>query len=83
VLIVDDDGVGIPVDRRTEVFERFSRLDESRSGSGRSGLGLAIVADIVERHEGTVTIDQAPIGGGRFIVELPAAAGIHPDVTSS
>ena len=70
-LVVADDGPGIPVDRRSEVFERFSRLDESRTGqAGRAGLGLAIVHDIVTRHGGTVTVDDAVGGGARFVVTL-------------
>ena len=73
-LAVSDDGPGIPADRRAEVFERFSRLDAARStGAGRVGLGLAIVHDIVARHGGTVTVDDGPAGGARFVVELPTA----------
>ncbi len=73
VLVVADDGPGIPADRRDDVFERFARLDEARSGrTGRAGLGLAIVHDIVERHGGTVTVDDAPGGGARFVVVLPS-----------
>jgi len=72
-LIVVDDGPGIPPERRAEVFERFARLDEARQGGGRAGLGLAIVADIVTRHGGAVTIDDAPNGGARFVVTLPLA----------
>ena len=56
-LRVADDGSGIPVAERERVFERFVRLDESRSrDSGGSGLGLAIVASIVAAHGGTVAI---------------------------
>lgn len=70
-LAVSDDGPGIPTDRRADIFERFSRLDEARTGgAGRAGLGLAIVHDIVTRHGGTVTVDDAP-GGARFVVALP------------
>jgi len=72
-LIVVDDGPDIPLERRTVVFERFARLDEARTGGGRAGLGLAIVADIVARHDGTVCIDDAPNGGARFVVTLPSS----------
>jgi signal transduction histidine kinase len=72
VVRVDDDGPGIPADDRARVFDRFTRLDESRSsGTGGAGLGLAITRDVVSRHGGTVTIDDAPLGGARFELRLP------------
>jgi len=76
-LSVDDDGPGIPEDQRDRVFERFVRLDEARvRDAGGSGLGLAIVKDIVSAHGGTVTVSPAAaLGGARFVVRLPAAAG--------
>jgi signal transduction histidine kinase len=75
-LVVSDDGPGIPPQDRQRALERFTRLDESRSGgAGRSGLGLAIVDDIVTRHGGTTTIDDAPGGGARVTVKLPARRG--------
>lgn len=73
-LLVDDDGPGIPSEDRQRVFERFVRLDESRTQrSGGTGLGLSIAADIVSAHGGTIEIDEAPIGGARVRVTLPAA----------
>ncbi|MFO7590073.1 MAG: HAMP domain-containing sensor histidine kinase [Acidimicrobiia bacterium] len=75
VLIVDDDGPGVPVPERERVFERFTRLDEGRSrDAGGVGLGLAMVRAIAERHGGHVAIEDAPIGGARFVVRLPAAS---------
>ncbi|MET0324172.1 MAG: ATP-binding protein [Ilumatobacteraceae bacterium] len=74
-LVIADDGPGIPPDRSTEIFERFARLDESRTGSsGGTGLGLAIVRDIVRRHGGEVVVDAAPAGGARFTITLPLDA---------
>lgn len=74
VLTVDDDGPGIAPDQRAQVFDRFRRLDESRSrDTGGSGLGLAIVAGIVADHGGTVQIGQAELGGARFQVSVPRA----------
>ncbi len=79
-LIVDDDGPGIAPEDRDRVFERFTRLDEGRArDAGGMGLGLALVKATVERHRGTVTIDESPLGGARFIVELPAALASDPD----
>ncbi|MCJ7436670.1 MAG: HAMP domain-containing histidine kinase [Acidimicrobiia bacterium] len=73
VLTVDDDGPGISVADRERVFERFTRLDEGRSrDAGGVGLGLAMVQAIVERHGGSVSVDDAPLGGARFVVRLPA-----------
>lgn len=73
-LVVTDDGPGIPPEHREEVFKRFSRLDEARSrDAGGAGLGLAIVHDIVVRHAGTVTVQEAATGGARFVVNLPRA----------
>ena len=74
VLRVDDDGPGIPLEARSRVFERFTRLDDARSRDvGGSGLGLAIVAEIVAAHDGSVVAGDAPIGGARLEVSLPAA----------
>jgi len=75
VLTVDDDGAGIPEAQRQHVFERFVRLDEGRArDAGGSGLGLAIVAEIARAHGGSVRVDDSPLGGARFTVELPAAS---------
>ena len=72
-LIVDDDGPGIDPADRERIFERFATLDGARTpdGSG-SGLGLAIVAAIVAAHGGTIRVGDAPGGGARFEVHLPA-----------
>jgi signal transduction histidine kinase len=73
-LTVDDDGTGVPEERRAEVFGRFVRLDASRDRRhGGVGLGLAIVAEIVHAHGGRVRVGDSPMGGARFTVELPTA----------
>jgi signal transduction histidine kinase len=74
VLVVDDDGPGVPASDRERIFERFTRLDESRArDAGGVGLGLPMVRAIVERHAGTVSVGDAPTGGARFVIRLPAA----------
>ncbi|MEM8925688.1 MAG: HAMP domain-containing sensor histidine kinase [Actinomycetota bacterium] len=80
VVTVDDDGPGIPPDGRRLVFERFARLDESRArATGGSGLGLAIVQAVAVAHQGSVTVDDAPLGGARFTVRLPRTMPDGPD----
>ena len=71
---VDDDGDGIPPEERERVFARFVRLDEARTReAGGSGLGLAIVQQVVQTVHGTVSIEDSPAGGARFVVALPPA----------
>jgi signal transduction histidine kinase len=71
---VDDDGPGISPNDRERVFDRFTRLDDGRARDvGGLGLGLSLVKAIVEQHDGTIMIDDAPLGGARIIVTLPAA----------
>lgn len=71
-LEVSDEGTGIPPELRERVFERFFRVDASRSReTGGTGLGLAIVKHAVETLGGTVSIDDSPCGGARFVVRLP------------
>ncbi|MBW8807334.1 MAG: HAMP domain-containing protein [Lysobacter sp.] len=71
-LIVEDDGVGIPVEDRRRVFEPFYRLDRSRDrATGGFGLGLSIVRQVIERHGGEIQVDGSSLGGARFIARLP------------
>ncbi len=70
---VADTGAGIPEPLRRRVFERFFRVDGSRSReSGGSGLGLAICAEIVQAHGGRVWVTDGPEGGSEFWLEIPA-----------
>jgi two-component system, OmpR family, sensor histidine kinase BaeS len=71
-LEVIDNGPGIPDDDLPHVFERFWRGANGDKASG-SGIGLAVVAELVAAHHGTVTAANAPSGGARFTVTLPAA----------
>jgi signal transduction histidine kinase len=73
-VLVDDDGPGIPPSDRERVFERFTRLDNGRARhDGGSGLGLAVVRSVVTYHDGHVRVDDSPLGGARFVAELPTA----------
>jgi two-component system sensor histidine kinase BaeS len=71
-ITVADDGEGIPPDELPHVFDRFRRVDPSRSrATGGSGLGLAIVRQIAEAHGGTATIASEPGLGTQVTLELP------------
>jgi signal transduction histidine kinase len=72
-LSVEDDGPGIAPEDMSYVFERFWRGDKSRSrGSGGSGIGLAIVRQLVEMHGGTVGVESQVGHGATFWIELPS-----------
>jgi signal transduction histidine kinase len=72
VLIVEDNGIGIPEKDLPFIFERFYRTDHSRSRlTGGAGIGLAIVKSIVSAHGGTVKAESCVGHGSRFTVTLP------------
>ena len=71
-ISVSDTGPGIPTEELEQIFERFHRLDHSRSrDSGGSGLGLAIARTIVEAHGGQIRAESSPGHGATFRIELP------------
>jgi two-component system, OmpR family, phosphate regulon sensor histidine kinase PhoR len=70
-ITVADSGPGIPSEDLTRVFERFYRVDKSRSRPGGTGLGLAIVKHLVELHGGEARAANRPEGGAMFTVRLP------------
>ena len=71
-VTVDDDGPGIPVALREEVFKPFLRLDDARNqDEGGTGLGLAIARDIARSHGGDITLGDSPLGGLRATVRIP------------
>src|SRR4051794_9830278 len=76
-VVVDDEGDGIPEADLPHVFERFYRSAESRSMPG-SGLGLAIVAQVAERHFGSVEPGRSPSGGTRMTFRLPGSPSPQP-----
>jgi signal transduction histidine kinase len=69
-LTVDDDGPGLPPERRAEVLQRGARLDESAPGSG---LGLSIVDELARAYGGALRLGDTPLGGLRVELELPRA----------
>ena len=69
---VDDDGPGIPSEKREIVFRPFLRLDPSRNqDQPNTGLGLAIARDIARVHGGDIWLDQSQMGGLRAVVRVP------------
>ena len=74
LLEVDDEGPGVPLDERGLVFDRFARgrAASARGGSEGTGLGLALVAQHVQAHRGSVEVLDRRGGGARFRVSLPA-----------
>ena len=72
IIIVDDDGPGVPEKERENVFKPFYRIDESR-GQNKSGvgLGLSITNDIIRSHGGTIVLSTSPHNGLRVKISLP------------
>jgi signal transduction histidine kinase len=73
-LTVDDQGPGIPVKERERVWERFFRLPRDRDGAAAgTGIGLAVVRELIALHGGRAWVEDSPDFGGRFVVEWPLA----------
>ena len=71
-IAVDDDGPGIPPDKREDVFKAFYRLEESRNKeTGGVGLGLSIAKDVITSHGGTIELHDSKLGGLRVLVGIP------------
>ena len=69
IVIVDDDGPGIPAEKRGEALKRGQRLDESKPGSG---LGMSIISETASMYSGKIELAQADLGGLRVNLVLPA-----------
>jgi signal transduction histidine kinase len=73
-LSVRDNGIGIPPDELSRVFERFYQVDKARGPARGTGLGLAITQEIIEAHGGTIHVDSPGTDQGTtFTIRLPAA----------
>ncbi len=72
LLIIDDNGPGIPKNKRTHAFKPFARIDESRNTqTGGVGLGLSITKDIILSHGGHIKLETSPLKGLRVIIKMP------------
>ncbi len=72
-ITIDDDGPGIPPEKREEVFKPFVRLDAARNlDATGTGLGLPIARDIARSHGGDLTFEDSPLGGLRARIRIPA-----------
>jgi signal transduction histidine kinase len=73
-ILVEDDGPGVPDGFVHQLFERYSRSHEARTGGQRgSGLGLYIVRDLLTANHGTIDYEGSSLGGAAFRLSLPAA----------
>ncbi|HVT56059.1 MAG TPA: ATP-binding protein [Xanthobacteraceae bacterium] len=71
-IVIDDDGPGIPANKRDDVFRPFLRLDDARNqNEGGTGLGLAIARDIAGSHGGDILLAESPLGGLRATIRIP------------
>ena len=72
IIILDDDGPGIPKNEYENVFKPFYKIDKSRGVSKSSvGLGLSIASDVIRSHGGNITLDKSPLNGLRVKIFLP------------
>ena len=71
---VIDNGMGVPIEYRRDIFKRFVRVEgPNRGKAGGHGLGLAQVNDIIRQHRGSIRCEDGMDGGSRFIIRLPVA----------
>jgi two-component system osmolarity sensor histidine kinase EnvZ len=73
LLHIDDNGPGIPADKRDQVFQPFVRLEDARTQNegGSTGLGMSIARDIIHSHGGAITLSDSPLGGLRATIQIP------------
>jgi two-component system osmolarity sensor histidine kinase EnvZ len=82
-ISVEDNGPGIPANRREEVFRPFHSLDNARNQNRKStGLGLAIARDVIRGHGGEITLGDSALGGLKALIEIPLAPSTAEPETS-
>lgn len=76
-LAVQDNGIGIPAEYRSKVFDKFFRVPHGDTHNIKGyGLGLSYVAEVVHKHGGAIEVQAGPTGGSVFVVTLPLAPGM-------
>jgi signal transduction histidine kinase len=74
-IAVEDQGPGIPAADRERIWSPYVRLRREKSAANEgSGIGLAVVRELTQLHNGSAFVEDAPGGGARFVIELPMAA---------
>ena len=84
-VAVEDQGPGVPSADRERIWAPFVRalvVPAARGAQTGTGIGLAVVRDLVARHDGRAWVESAPDGGARFVVDLPATDIARASVTS-
>ncbi len=79
---VSDNGAGIPDSEKEHIFDRFYRIDSSRSGKEHFGLGLCIAKEIITAHRGSIHVSDTPDGGATFTVRLHGSVSPVPPLFS-
>jgi signal transduction histidine kinase len=83
-MIVDDQGPGIPLEHRDRIWQPYQRLESAVSAAvAGSGIGLAVVAQLVALHGGRAWAEAGPGRGARFIVELPGIGNRESGIAAS
>ena len=75
IFEVADEGIGIPPEAVSHIFERFYRADPSRANrADGAGLGLSLVKWAVDQHHGSIHVESVPENGTRFVVKIPLSS---------
>jgi signal transduction histidine kinase len=79
-VVVDDQGLGIPQEEETTIFDKFIQSSKTNTGAGGTGLGLSIVKEIINAHNGYIAATGNPDGGARFRFSLPIITHLDEEI---